>query len=225
MRRVIILLVVAGVAAATGSSAQTSRSLTGTPTGSLRLPLRTEGVGIAGQDRGRGLSSGSRRNIAQRTVPVRPPAGASASGCPAGLHRSSSMAGSARRRSSGPSARGRCVAPSDCTEGGCPTGAPLGGQVRRRAGDRRAGHAVLPVDRSGARLRRADAVYPLRRGTYEIGATLGTRPPLIGTGRSRSFDAGLAACGRSRSARDALAATAGGSAPPEVCEVPGLRAR
>ena len=53
--------------------------------------------------------------------------------------------------------------------------------VRRRAGDRGARHALLPVDRSRVRLRRAACRLPAAARDYEIGAALGTRRPSIGT--------------------------------------------
>ena len=173
-----------------------------------------------------GLSSCSRRDIRRRRrCRSGPPAGASASGCPAGRHRSSSTAGSARRRSSGPSARGRCVAPSDCTEGGCPTGAPSG-STRSPTG----GRSACSTRRSSRGPQRSSTPASCTRCTR------------CGEGRMRS--ALRWARGGPRSVRRLLVLrrwSGGVRALPistrracrygrrkcasEVCEVPGLRAR
>ncbi len=222
----VLLVVVAGLAAATGSSAETSRSLAGTWTGGFRLPLGTEGVGIAMQIRGSkavvGLPPGHRPDDGAAQGHPRAPQLPAAR--PAGTGRLQRPA-QERRRSSGRFGRERCVERFAYSAGGCPIGHARDLHVRRRAGDRGARHAVLPVDRRRVRLRRAPCRLPAAARNVRDRRGAEHAPALDRHGHVRAFGAGLAACGCSRPARDSHAATAGGSALPKRAGVPGSPAR
>jgi dienelactone hydrolase len=184
MRRALLLLIlVAGLAAATGSSAETSRSLTGTWTGSFRLPLGTEGVGIAVQIRGSKavvvLPSG---HSAQTTVPARTTRGRLSfrlPGRPApvvfnGLLRKKTISGTVRQ--------GALRGTFRLHRGRMPDWGRFGIYT---FGDGRA-IGLLDTPFSPPTAAEFDsgelhAVYPLQRGTYEIGAALAIRRPSIGT--------------------------------------------
>lgn len=184
MRRALVLLVLlAGLAAATGSSAETSRSLAGTWTGSFRLPLGTEGVGFAVQIRSsKAVVVLSPGHSAQTTVPARATRGRLSFRLPgrpapvvfSGRLRTKTIIGTVRQGSLRGSFR--------LHRGRMPDWGTLGIYT---FGD---GRAIGVLDTPFFPWTAAEfdsgelhAVYPLRRGTYEIGAALSTRRPSIGT--------------------------------------------
>jgi dienelactone hydrolase len=186
MRRVLLLLMLlVGLAAATGSSATTSRSLAGTWTGSFRLPLSAEGVGLAVQIRG------------SQAVVVLPPGHSARTTVPA-----KATHGRLSFRLPGRSApvvlSGR---PRKKTIVGTVRQGPLRGTFRLHRGRMPDwgvfgiytfgdGRAIGVLDtpffpRTAAEFDSGElhAIYPLGRGTFEIGAALGTRRPSIGRAR------------------------------------------
>ena len=179
----LLLGLLVGLAAATGSAAETSRSLSGTWTGSFRLPLGTQGVGIAVQIRGsKAVVLLPPGHSAQTTVPAKATRGRLSFRLPgrpapvvfSGQLRKKTIVGTVRQ--------GTLRGTFRLQRGRMPDWGAFGIYT---FGDGRA-IGLLDTPFSPPTAAEFDsgelhAVYPLRRGTYEIGAALATRRPSIGT--------------------------------------------